>query len=71
MYILYCTIAGFISACAISGMLVLVEYVSGTPAGTFFAVIGLSLGINDPAVAQYVGFGLHLITGTVTGNVYG
>ena len=48
---------------AISGMLVLVDYVSGTPAGTFFAVIGLSLGINDLALAQYVGFGLHLLTG--------
>ena len=37
----------------------LVDYISGTPAGTFFAVIGLSLSINDPALAQYVGFGLH------------
>ena len=71
MYILYCTIAGFISVWAISGLLVLVGYVSGTPAGTFFAVIGISLGINDPALAQYVGFGLHLVTGTVAGNIYG
>lgn len=71
MYILYCTIAGFISVWAISGLLVLVDFVSGTPAGTFFAVIGISLGINDPALAQYVGFGLHLLTGTVAGNVYG
>ena len=71
MYILYCTIAGFISVWAISGLLVLVDYVSETPAGTFFAVIGLSLGINDPVLAQYVGFGLHLLTGTVAGNVYG
>lgn len=71
MYILYCTIAGFISVWAISGLLVFVDYVSGTPAGTFFAVIGLSLGINDPVLAQYVGFGLHLLTGTVAGNVYG
>jgi hypothetical protein len=71
MYILYCTIAGFISVWAISGLLVLVDYISGTPAGTFFAVIGLSLGINDPALAQYVGFGLHLLTGTVAGNIYG
>jgi hypothetical protein len=70
MYILYCTIAGFISVWAISGLLVLVAYVSGTPAGTFFAVIGISLGINDQALAQYVGFGLHLLTGTVAGNIY-
>lgn len=71
MYILYCTIAGFISVWAISGLLVLVDYISGTPVGTFFAVIGISLGINDPALAQYVGFGLHLLTGTVAGNIYG
>jgi len=71
MYILYCTIAGFISVWAISGLLVLVDYSSETPAGTFFTVIGISLGINDPALAQYVGFGLHLLTGTVAGNIYG
>jgi hypothetical protein len=52
-------------------MLVLVDCVSRTPAGTFFVVFGLSLGINDPAVAQYVGFGRQLLTGTVAGNVYG
>jgi hypothetical protein len=40
-------------------------------AGTFFTVIGISLGINEPALAQYVGFGLHLLTGTVAGNIYG
>ena len=39
--------------------------------GTFFAVTGVSLGINDPALAQYVGFRLHLPTGTVADNVYG
>ena len=71
MYILYCTIAGFVSVWAISGLLVLVDYASGTPGGTFFAVIGISLGINDPAIAQYVGLGLHLLTGTVAGNIYG
>ncbi|HZD34562.1 MAG TPA: hypothetical protein VE130_05110 [Nitrososphaeraceae archaeon] len=71
MYIVYCTIAGFISVWAISGLLMLVDYISGTPSGTFFAVIGISLGINDPVTAQYVGFGLHLLTGTVAGNIYG
>lgn len=71
MYILYCTIAGFISVWAISGLLMLVDYISGTPGGTFFTVIGISLGINEPVTAQYVGFGLHLLTGTVAGNIYG
>ena len=71
MYILYCTIAGFISVWAISGLLVFVDYISGTPGGTFFAVIGISLGVHDPVIAQYVGFGLHLLTGIVAGNIYG
>lgn len=71
LFILYCSIAGFISAWAISGLLVIVDIISGTPAGTFFAVIGISLGFNDPVAAQYVGFVLHVITGMVAGNVFG
>ena len=71
VYIPYCTLAGFIAVWAISGLLVVVDLVSGTPPGTFFAVIGISLGFNDPTVAQYVGFALHLSTGTVAGNIFG
>ena len=64
-FILYCSIAGFISAWAISGLLVIVDIISDTPPGTFFAVIGVSLGISDPVTAQYIGFILHVITGMV------
>jgi hypothetical protein len=71
LFILYCSLAGFISAWAISGLLVIVDIISGVPAGTFFAVIGISLGFSDPVTAQYVGFVLHVITGTAAGNVYG
>src|SRR5215203_259578 len=71
LFILYCSIAGFISAWAISGLLVTVDLISGTPTGTFFAVIGISLGFNDPAAAQYVGFVLHVLTGTAAGNIFG
>ena len=71
MIIVYCTIAGLISAMIISGLLVVIDFASDTPTGTFFAVIGLSLGFNDPASAQYVGFGLHILTGTVAGNIFG
>jgi hypothetical protein len=60
-----------ISAWAISGLLVMVGFVSGTPPGTFFATIGLSLGFNDPISVQYIGFGLHILTGTVAGNIFG
>jgi hypothetical protein len=70
-FILYCSLAGFISAWAISGLLVIVDIISGTPAGTFFAVIGMSLGFSDPASAQYIGFILHVLTGTAAGNIFG
>jgi hypothetical protein len=36
LFIPYCSIAGFIGAWAISGLLVIVDIISGTPAGTFF-----------------------------------
>jgi hypothetical protein len=70
-FILYCTLAGFISAWAISGLLVIVDVISGTPAGTFFAVIGISLGFSDPVSAQYIGFTLHVLTGMAAGNIFG
>src|ERR671926_814518 len=69
--ILYCSLAGFISAWAISGLLVILDIISGTPAGTFFAVIGVSLGFDDPASAQYIGFALHIMTGIAAGNIFG
>jgi len=71
MVIVYCTLAGLISATIISGLLEIIDFVSGTPSGTFFAVIGLSLGFNDPASAQNIGLGLHILTGTVAGNIFG
>ena len=71
MLIVYCTLAGLISAMIIWGLLEVIDFASGTPSGTFFAVIGLSLGFNDPASAQYIGLGLHTLTGTVAGNIFG
>ena len=71
MVIVYCTLAGLISSTIISGLLVIIDFVSGTPSGTFFAVIGLSLGFNDPTSAQNIGLGLHILTGTVAGNIFG
>ncbi|HJU58759.1 MAG TPA: hypothetical protein VJ583_03360, partial [Nitrososphaeraceae archaeon] len=71
LYILYCSLAGFIAAWAISGLLTLVDFISQTPPGTFFGVIGISLGFYDPTVAQYIGFILHLLTGLTAGNIFG
>ncbi|HKG30684.1 MAG TPA: hypothetical protein VKA91_05390, partial [Nitrososphaeraceae archaeon] len=62
-FLLYCSFAGFIAAWAISGMLAIIDIVSQTPVGTFFAVIGISLGFEDVTSAQFIGFGLHLLTG--------
>jgi hypothetical protein len=69
--ILYSTLAGFLSSWAISGLLIIVDIVSQTPIGTFFAVIGSSLGYYDTSVAQYIGFALHIATGTIAGNIFG
>lgn len=71
LFIVYCTIAGFISAWAISGLLVVIDLISGTPAGTFFGVIGTSLGFTDSTAARYVGFALHVLTGLAAGNIFG
>jgi hypothetical protein len=42
LFILHCSLAGFISAWVISGLLVVVDVISRTPCGTFFAVISNS-----------------------------
>ena len=52
LYIIYCSLAGFLAAWAISGLLTIVDFMSQTPPGTFFGVIGISLGFYDPAIAQ-------------------
>ncbi len=70
-FLLYCSLAGFIAAWAISGILAVIDIVSQTPIGTFFSVIGISLGFNNVTDAQFIGFGLHLLTGLTAGNIYG
>ena len=44
---------------------------SQTPHGTFFGVIGISLGFYDPIIAQFIEFVLHLLTGLTAGNIFG
>jgi hypothetical protein len=36
LYIVYCSLAGFIAAWTISGLLTIVDFMSQTPPGTFF-----------------------------------
>lgn len=71
LFIIYCTLAGFIAAWGISGLLVTIDFISNTPPGSFFGVIGISLGYYDPATAQLIGFALHVVTGTIAGNIFG
>ena len=71
LFIIYCTLAGFIAAWGISGLLVSIDLISQTPPGSFFGVIGISLGYYDPVSAPLIGFGLHVLTGTIAGNIFG
>jgi len=71
LFILYCSLAGFIASWGISGLLVSIDVISQTPPGSFFGIIGVSLGFYDPATAPLIGFGLHLLTGTIAGNIFG
>lgn len=71
LFILYCSLAGFIASWGISGLLVSIDVISQTPPGSFFGIIGVSLGFYDPATAPLIGFSLHLLTGTIAGNIFG
>lgn len=67
----YCTLSGFLASIVISGLLFSLDFISKTPPGTFFAVIGSSLGFYDSNTSPYVGLLLHFATGTVAGNLLG
>jgi len=67
----YCTLAGLLSSIVISGSLFSLDLISKTPFGTFFAVIGSSLGFYDSNTSPYVGLLLHFASGTVAGNLLG
>jgi len=67
----YCTLAGLLASIVISGLLFSLDFVSKTPFGTFFAVIGSSLGYYDSNTSPYIGLLLHFATGTVAGNLLG
>lgn len=67
----YCTLSGLSASIVISGLLFSLDFISKTPPGTFFAVIGSSLGFYDSNTSPYVGLLLHFATGTVAGNLLG
>jgi hypothetical protein len=67
----YGSIAGLIATWSISTAIAASELELGLPISTFYAIIGLSLGSNDSIPSAYLGFGLHLATGTILGAVIG
>jgi hypothetical protein len=67
----YGSIAGVIATWSISTAIAASELELGLPISTFYAIIGISLGSNDLIASSYLGFGLHLTTGTLLGAVIG
>jgi hypothetical protein len=67
----YGAIAGLIATWSISTAIAASELELGLPISTFYAVMGISLGSIDFITAAYLGFGLHLVTGTILGAVIG
>jgi hypothetical protein len=67
----YGAIAGLIATWSISTAIAASELELGLPISTFYAVMGISLGSNDFVTAAYLGFGLHLVTGTILGAISG
>src|SRR3712207_882445 len=67
----YGSIAGIIATWSISTAIAASELELGLPISTFYAIIGISLGSNDLIASAYLGFGLHLVTGTLLGAIIG
>jgi hypothetical protein len=66
----YGAIAGLIATWSISTAVAGSELELGLPIGTFYSIIGVSLGLNGN-MAAFLGFGLHILAGTILGAVIG
>src|ERR671918_987368 len=66
----YGAIAGFIATWTISTAVAGSELELGLPIGTFYSIIGISLGLNGN-MSSFLGFGLHILAGTILGAVIG
>jgi hypothetical protein len=67
----YGAVAGIIATWSISTAIAASEIELGLPISTFYSVVGVSLGYHDFVAAAYLGFALHLITGTALGTIIG
>ena len=64
------TVCGLVAAWAIFGLILAAGAQLGLPPGTFYQMVGVSLGQNAEWPAIYLGFVLHIITGAIIGIVY-
>jgi len=69
--VLYGAIAGSIATWSISTAIAASEVELGLPISTFYSIMGLSLGYGDFVGAAYLGFALHILTGTILGAITG
>jgi hypothetical protein len=67
----YGAIAGLVATWSISTAIAASELELGLPISTFYAIMGITLGSNNFIASAYLGFGLHLATGTILGAVIG
>lgn len=67
----YGAFAGLIGTLLICLGIAAAELASGLQIGTFYSVIGITLGLNNVINASYLGFGLHLLIGLVLGMILG
>jgi hypothetical protein len=67
----YGAFAGLIATLLVSLIVAVAELASGLPMGTFYSIVGVTLGSNNVVIAGYLGFGLHIIIGTLIGTVLG
>jgi len=66
-------IAGFIATWSISTELLRHQnwnWVS-QQIGTYYSIMGIALGFNTAVNSAYLGFGLHIITGSIVGAILG
>jgi hypothetical protein len=64
-------IAGFIATWSISTAIAASEWELGLPIGTFYSIMGISLGFSNAVISAYVSFGLHILTGSILGAIIG
>lgn len=67
----YGAIAGAIATWSISSVIAAAEAGLAFQMGTFYSILGISLGLGDVTVAAYLAFGLHILTGTILGVIVG